>query len=562
MTQLVGSNNITSPTGRQLGVNNRTLYQSFVASASGTATSILIYMQGGDAAGTFKLGLWSSSGTLITSSAGATMPASDGWVSASITASITSGVTYLLGIMANGSAGAGYPTSPYYYTVGSGSTPLYNDGGTYPTVPNVVPGSDNNLGAGNLPIYIDGTAGGGSPTITDVDTDESITAAQTNVVFTVTNAGATQSTSTLSLIQGAVSKACSIDSWSATSIQADTPFDFTAPTTSLKYGAATARLTVSAVNGDLAITIAAPSGKAYVDLVSINTTSGYRFSATADIAIGDQIEISNIQGGTTADIVLNNDGTYDSATAVWRFQFRVWSTADQTWGALAYEYPGDPNPTAFSFTDVTGATLSTQYTSNTITLAGMDSTSPITVTGGTYSINGGAYTSADGTVVNGDQITVRVTSSGSFSTAVNVVLSIGSTPVTDTYTVTTAALDTTPNAFSFVDQSNVALSTVITSAAVTIGGINSPAAVTVTGGTADINGSGTFSASPGNVSSGDTVRARHTSSASNSTAVNTVVTVGGVSDTFTSTTVGVAGASRPLVRTLARLLVRPILRLK
>lgn len=100
-----------------------------------------------------------------------------------------------------------------------------------------------------------------------------------------------------------------------------------------------------------------------------------------------------------------------------------------------------------------------------------------------------------------------------------------------------AAGDTTPNAFTFTDQTNVALSTTITSAAITVSGIDTPTGITVSGGTYDINGSGSFTSSPGTVNNGDTVRARHTSSGSNSTAANTVVTIGGVSDTFTSTTV-------------------------
>lgn len=104
--------------------------------------------------------------------------------------------------------------------------------------------------------------------------------------------------------------------------------------------------------------------------------------------------------------------------------------------------------------------------------------------------------------------------------------------------------DTTPNQFTFVDQVGVALGTEITSALVQITGINTATAVTATGGTAaicttnNILDCGTFGASPGNITNGRYVAARHTSSASNSTVTSTVVTIGGVSDTFTSTTVG------------------------
>lgn len=109
---------------------------------------------------------------------------------------------------------------------------------------------------------------------------------------------------------------------------------------------------------------------------------------------------------------------------------------------------------------------------------------------------------------------------------------------------TTSSTDSTPNSFSFTDQTDVATSSTITSAAVTISGINTSITCSATGGTLDVNSSGSFSSSQ-SVSNSNTIRARHTSSASNSTAVNTVVDcgTGPVSDTFTSTTEAGGGGS-------------------
>lgn len=97
----------------------------------------------------------------------------------------------------------------------------------------------------------------------------------------------------------------------------------------------------------------------------------------------------------------------------------------------------DTTPTAFSFTDVTSAALSTVYESNAITVAGMDGPANVTITGGEYSKNGGSYSSAATTAIVGDTFKVRATSSGSNSTAVNVALAIGG--VSDTFSVTTLA---------------------------------------------------------------------------------------------------------------------------
>ena len=98
--------------------------------------------------------------------------------------------------------------------------------------------------------------------------------------------------------------------------------------------------------------------------------------------------------------------------------------------------------------------------------------------------------------------------------------------------------------FTFVDQTNVPLSTTITSAAVTITGIAAPATISVTGGTYSIGCGATFTSAAGSISNGQTVCVRHTSAATASTVTNTVLTVGGVADTFTSRT-GIIGTSGP-----------------
>lgn len=111
------------------------------------------------------------------------------------------------------------------------------------------------------------------------------------------------------------------------------------------------------------------------------------------------------------------------------------NTADQTVTVTVTQV--DTTPTAFSFVDVTDAALSTVYESNAIIVAGINTNSPLTITGGEYSINGAAYASSAVSVNLGDSIKVRGTSSSSNSTAVNVALTIGG--VSDTYTITTVA---------------------------------------------------------------------------------------------------------------------------
>lgn len=108
---------------------------------------------------------------------------------------------------------------------------------------------------------------------------------------------------------------------------------------------------------------------------------------------------------------------------------------------------------------------------------------------------------------------------------------------------TVVASDTTPNAFTFTDQTDVGLSTVVTFNAITVDGITAPTSVSISGDASSEyrkNG-GAWTNAPGTVVNGDTIQPRHNSSGSNSTAVNTVVTIGGVSDTATSTTLAASG---------------------
>jgi hypothetical protein len=102
-----------------------------------------------------------------------------------------------------------------------------------------------------------------------------------------------------------------------------------------------------------------------------------------------------------------------------------------------YEPGADTTPDQFIFNYETDVDLNTVITSNTITVSGINAPAPIKITGGKYSINGGVYTNASGTVNNGDAVTVQQTSSGSYLTTTVATLTIGG--VSDTFSVTTKA---------------------------------------------------------------------------------------------------------------------------
>ena len=195
----------------------------------------------------------------------------------------------------------------------------------------------------------------------------------------------------------------------------------------------------------------------------------------------------------------------------------------------------DTTPNQFTFTDQTGVALNTLITSNTITVTGINAGASISISGGQYSRNDGAFTSSKGTTYNGDSIRVRHTSATAYNTTTNTVLTIGG--VKDTFSSTTLASvpDTTPNPFSFTDQTGIALSTTVTSNAITVAGINAPSAISISGGLYSING-GSYVATAGTVNNGNSITIRLISSSNYSTTTNAVLTIGGVSDTFSVTT--------------------------
>ncbi|MFZ1548715.1 MAG: choice-of-anchor U domain-containing protein, partial [Candidatus Nitrotoga sp.] len=105
---------------------------------------------------------------------------------------------------------------------------------------------------------------------------------------------------------------------------------------------------------------------------------------------------------------------------------------------IAIAPANDSIPDPFSFTTQTGVALSSVATSNTLTVSGINIASAISIVGGTYSINGGAYVSTSGTVTNGQTVTVQQTASGSYSTTTTATLTIGG--VSGAFDVTTMAV--------------------------------------------------------------------------------------------------------------------------
>ena len=196
----------------------------------------------------------------------------------------------------------------------------------------------------------------------------------------------------------------------------------------------------------------------------------------------------------------------------------------------------DITPASFNFTDQSNVAVSSIITSNSITVNNINVATAISISAGTFSINGAAFTSTSSTVNEGDSVEVQHTSAATEGTLTQTSLTIGTiSALFGTTTLITVPTDNTPDSFSFTDQTAVAVTSDIISNTITVSGVNVPTTISITGGMFSVN-NGIFTAVSTTLSEGDTVKVKHTSSANEGTLTQTTLTIGGVSDLFKSTT--------------------------
>jgi len=155
-------------------------------------------------------------------------------------------------------------------------------------------------------------------------------------------------------------------------------------------------------------------------------------------------------GSSQTNIYIGSQGASTSATIVGiptdgsMINAKLWTRHASGWTNKVYTYTAattggsggsDIMPNQFTFADKSNAELNTRYSSN-ITVSGIDAATSINVSsGGEYRMGSGAWTTASGTVNNGDVVTVRLTSSAAYSTTVSTTVTIGG--VQDVYKVVT-----------------------------------------------------------------------------------------------------------------------------
>ncbi len=271
-----------------------------------------------------------------------------------------------------------------------------------------------------------------------------------------------------------------------------------------------------------------------ITVTGINTTTAISVSG-GDFSInnGSFSSVSRtVNNGDLVAIRLTASSAYNTTTQA---TLTIGGVSD-TFSVTTLDTPIDNTPDAFVFTDQIGITLNSVITSNSITVTGINTTTAISVSGGEFSINNGSYSAGSRTVNNGDLVAIRLTASSTYNTTTQATLTIGG--VSDTFSITTLdnPIDNNPDAFSFINQTDVETDSVNFSNAITVSGINTPVAITISNGDYAING-GSYTALAGEVSNGNTVTVRQTASPSYLTTTDTLLTIGGVSGSFSTTTI-------------------------
>ncbi len=109
-------------------------------------------------------------------------------------------------------------------------------------------------------------------------------------------------------------------------------------------------------------------------------------------------------------------------------------------GAQASASPATSEPDAFAFFDSYGHTPGTLAETDPVTVAGIDVESKVEIANCTaelcwYAVNDGGWTTAAGTVENGDEVKVRQLTAATEATTTDLELTIGG--VSDTFSATT-----------------------------------------------------------------------------------------------------------------------------
>lgn len=272
-----------------------------------------------------------------------------------------------------------------------------------------------------------------APTLTDINGTEIFTSTSTGVVWTGTGF---DGSTTATLTQGSTSVNQTVTANTSTTLTVTTVFDSGTP--DLKYGAAQATVSNGVSSSPLSVTITPPDARSYVNITSLNPTSAYRITASPDLAVGDQIQVTSVTGGSISDVTLSADGTWSAAPGVTSFTVTIWDATDSTWGAAGTQSttltqvrvvgPFAAGPFAsgpfgapyFINPPNSGVTVNLTGVAGTVAAGSLNSSSTVSVTGQAASASAGVLAPSMTVGLSGSLLSLSV---GSISVGVSNTLS-------------------------------------------------------------------------------------------------------------------------------------------
>ena len=203
-----------------------------------------------------------------------------------------------------------------------------------------------------------------------------------------------------------------------------------------------------------------------------------------------------------------------------------------------------PDPIAAdAFGDLTDLDLDAVVVSNPVRITGINEPIAVTTTRGEVAVSGTRAApstgwAANATVVSGQYVFARLTTSPNFATTLAATITVGN--AVSTFRATTKVMDIVPDAFTFTALDGLDLAALVVSPPVRITGINTPVPVSTSRGEVAVSNTTTPPASgwatTATANNGDYLFVRVTTSPSFSTTVLTNVAVGDILGTFSATT--------------------------
>ncbi|MBA4787158.1 MAG: hypothetical protein H2039_03885 [Brevundimonas sp.] len=287
---------------------------------------------------------------------------------------------------------------------------------------------------------------------------------------------------------------------------APSAFDLGAPVTGAAAGAwvLSASPVLSGFSGAAAISVS--GGEYRIDGGSWRTAAG-------TVSAGQSVQV-RVQAPTTAGASQTATLNVGGVTAAFQVTTAV-AAADTT-------------PDAYDLGNPVAAASGAWAASNTITVSGVNAATPVSISGGQYRINGGAWTTANGTVTAGQTIQVQVQAPATGGAGQTATLDVGG--VTDTFQVTAAA-DATPDSYDLGGPATAASGAWAASNTITVSGVNAATPVSISGGQYRINGADWTTAN-GTITAGQTLQVQVQAPAAGGASQTATLNVGGVTDTF------------------------------